>query len=112
LVLQVKCSHPHSLHINYYLHASFCAGANDIISSAQIRPVRAIPLSQITLTYRLDGVSQEFNGTFSIEFNLTPDNRAFFPAGLNVTIGIFSGTIIDRDSELRDKHLPVMQLII
>jgi hypothetical protein len=89
-------------HIYYDLCTSFSVGASDITSSAQIRPVHAIPLSQITLTYRLDGVSQEFNETFSIEFSLTPDNRAFFPDRSmfsDVTIEQFNGIIIDRDSE-------------
>jgi hypothetical protein len=90
--------------------ASLYVGPNDITSLTQIRLVRGITLAQITLTYRLDGVSQEFNEAFSLEFNLTQDNRNFFPDS-NVTIEKFNGTIIDRDSELRVKRLSVMQLI-
>jgi hypothetical protein len=75
---------------------------NDITSSTQIRPIRNIPLLQITLTYRLDGISQEFNETFSIEFDLTPGNSNFFPERSvfsDVTIEQFNGIIIDQDSE-------------
>jgi hypothetical protein len=99
---------PSTPHICYDLCTSFSVGASDITSSAQIRPVHAIPLSQITLTYRLDGVSQEFNETFSMEFNFTPDNRHFFHDSSNVTIGRFHGEITDQDSESRDKFLSVI----
>jgi hypothetical protein len=78
---------------------------DDINSSTQIRPDHTFPLAQITLTYRLDGVSQEFNETFSIEFDLTPNNHSFFPdrsVFSSVAIEQFNGIIIDRDSELRD----------
>jgi hypothetical protein len=81
---------------------------NDIISFTQIRLIRNIPLARITLTYRLDGVSQEFNETFSMEFNFTPDNRHFFHDSSNVTIGRFHGEITDQDSESRDKFLSVI----
>jgi hypothetical protein len=80
---------------------NLCVGPGDVTTSAQIRPVRAIPLSRITLTYRLDGLSQELNETFSLEVALDVDNRAFFPNS-DVTISCFNGTIIDQDSELRD----------
>jgi hypothetical protein len=84
---------------------------NDITTFTQLRLVRAIPLAQLTLTYRLDGVSQEFNETFSLRFNFTSDNRIFFPDS-NVTIEIFVGIIIDRDRELRVEHSSVIQLVV
>jgi hypothetical protein len=75
-------------------------GPTDVTTFAQIRTVRNIPLSQITLNYRLDGVSQELNETFSIELgNLDVSDSNFFPDSSDVTIGHLNGTIIDQDSE-------------
>ena len=79
------------------------AGRSDFTASTQIRPIRLIPISRITITYRLDGVSQELNETFSIEFgNLDVNNSDLFPHPSefpDIMIGHLNGTIIDRDSE-------------
>jgi hypothetical protein len=56
----------------------------------------------ITLTYILDGVSQELDETFSIEYDLDVNNSNFFPHSSespDITIGHLNGTIIDQDSE-------------
>jgi hypothetical protein len=92
---------PPTPYIYYDLCVSLYVGANDITLFTRIRPTRNFPLAQMTLTYRLDRVSQEFNEIFSLGFDLTSDNRAFFQDGSNVAIEQFNGTIMDRDSELR-----------
>ena len=86
-----------------HIIVSRCAGPSDITAFTQIRPVRPLPLSQISLTFRLDGVAQEFNETFSIEFeNFNADNSSFFPLPSqfpDITIGHLNGTIVDQDRE-------------
>jgi hypothetical protein len=80
-------------------------GPNDVTTSPFIRPLRAIPLSFISLTYRLDGLSQEFNETFLLELDLDVDDSNFFPDSSefsDITIGRLNGTIIDQDGELKD----------
>jgi hypothetical protein len=84
------------------LHLYMYVGVNDITASPQIRLLRVIPLSAISFTYRLDGVAQESNETFSIEYELNANNRDFFPDDSvfsDITIGHLNGTIIDIDSE-------------
>jgi hypothetical protein len=54
------------------------------------------------LRFKLDGVAQESNETFSIEYELDANNRIFFPdnsVSSDITIGRLNGTIIDKDSE-------------
>jgi hypothetical protein len=77
-------------------------GANDVTTFLQIRTIQAVPLSTIAITYRIDGVSQELNETFSIECDLDANNSNFFPDSSenpDITIGHLNGTIIDQDSE-------------
>jgi hypothetical protein len=77
-------------------------GVNDITVSPQIRLLRVTPLSTISLMYRLDGVAQESNETFSIQYELDANNRDFFPDNSvfsDITICHLNGTIIDKDSE-------------
>jgi hypothetical protein len=81
-----------------------CIGPNDVTAFTQVRLVRVIPLVSVSLTFRLDGISQENNETFSLEYDIDLDDRDFFPERSvfsDVTIKQFDGIIIDQDSELR-----------
>ena len=71
---------------------------NDVQASSHIRPHPTEPLQEIKITIRLDGISQEFNETFSIEF---AHIDFLFAVGGPVTAHSLNGTIIDQDSEFR-----------
>jgi hypothetical protein len=81
-----------------------CIGPGDVTAFTQVRLVRVIPLVSVSLTFRLDGISQELNETFSLEYILNITDPRFFPERSvfsDVTIEQFDGIIIDQDGELR-----------
>lgn len=74
---------------------------NDVRLNTQIQPRPSNPLQTIEITFVVDGISQEFNETFSIKFaSLDLTDASLFPNGAPVTLQNFSGTIIDQDSKL------------
>jgi hypothetical protein len=81
-----------------------CIGPNDVTAFTQVRLVRVIPLVTVSLIFRLDGISQELNETFSLEYILDLNDRDYFPERSvfsDVTIEQFDGIIIDQEGELR-----------
>ena len=78
----------------------FCLGARDVSASPRVQPRATGPLQSFQITLTVDGISQEFNETFSMEltgFDLT--NFFLFPDEAPVTVNSLQGTIIDQDSE-------------
>ena len=73
-----------------------CTGASDVTASRQLTALPISPLGTASITLQVDGVSQECNETFSIEFTgLDLTDTFLFPPGVPVTVNHLNGTIID-----------------
>ena len=82
---------------NDYLHL---LGVSDVSASPQVQPSAAEPLQTFEITLRVDGISQEFNETFSIEFTgFNLDDLFLFPTAVPVNNTSLQGTIIDQDGK-------------
>ena len=89
----------HTIHacifINYYL-----LGVRDVSISPRVQPCATEPLQTFLITLRCDGISQELNETFSIEFaGFDLNDTDLFPVGAPVNISSLEGTIIDQDGK-------------
>ena len=72
----------------------------DIAASPRVQPRATEPLRPFQITLTIDGISQEFNETFSIEFiGFSLGDQFLFPLGATPTINTLTGTIIDQDGE-------------
>ena len=72
----------------------------DVFASPRVQPRATGPLQSFQITLTVDGISQEFNETFSIEFTGFDLSDFFlFPDGAPVTVNSLQGTIIDQDSK-------------
>ena len=72
----------------------------DVSASPRVQPRVTDPLRPIQITLTVDGISQEFNETFSIEFiGFNLEDPFLFPLGVTPTINILTGTIFDQDGE-------------
>ena len=84
----------------YILCTPTLLGAGDVTISPRVQPRATEPLQPFQITLTVDGVSQEFNETFSIEFpGLDFDDIFLFPSEAPVTISRLEGTIVDQDSK-------------
>ena len=70
---------------------------SDVSASPQVQLSAAEPLQTFQITLRVDGISQEFDETFSIE--ITGFNLDDLPTAVPVNITSLQGTIIDQDSK-------------
>ena len=78
----------------------YLLGARDVSISPRIQPRATEPLRSFQITLTVDGISQEFDETFSIEFSQVDLTDFFlFPDEAPVTINSLEGTIIDQDGE-------------
>ena len=78
----------------------FCPGTRDVFASPRVQPRATEPIRSFQITLRVDGISQEFNETFSVEFTDFDLNDFFlFPDEAPVTVNSLQGTIIDQDSK-------------
>ena len=80
----------------------FCylLGMKDVSASPQVRPHATEPILTFQIELTLDGISQEFNETFSIYIiGVDLDNYFLFPVEAPVTVNCLEGTIIDQDSK-------------
>ena len=81
------------------LNTNLCLGARDVSASPRVQPHATEPIQRFQITLTVDGISQEFNETFSIEFTGFDLNDIFlFPDAL-VTVNSLEGTIVDQDSK-------------
>ena len=73
---------------------------SDVSASPQVQTSAAEPLQTFQITLRVDGISQEFNETFSIEFTgFNLDDPFLFPTAVPVNNTSLRGTIIDQDGK-------------
>ena len=78
---------------DYYL-----LGVRDVTVTPRVQPCATEPLQTFLITLRCDGISQELNETFSIEFaGFDLNDTDLFPVGAPVNISSLEGTIIDQD---------------
>ena len=72
----------------------------DVSASPGVQPLATEPLQPFQITLSVDGISQELNETFSIEFTGFNLNDFFlFPNEALITVNSLQGTIIDQDSK-------------
>ena len=82
------------------IHCLYLLGPGDISASPLIQPRANQPIRTFQITFTVDGISQEFNETFSIELGFDINDFFLFPIGVTPTVNELTGTIIDQDSEL------------
>ena len=70
---------------------------NDVTASNYIRPSQSRPLQTCAIGLKLDGISQEYNETFSIKF--VGLNYVSFAPEAPVTIDYLNGMVVDQDSK-------------
>ena len=82
-----------------YYNTIPCLDARDVSASPRVQPRPTDPIRPFQITLPVDGISQEFNETFSIELTGFDLGDVFlFPDAL-VTVNSLAGTIIDQDSK-------------
>ena len=79
-------------------------GPGDVTASLRVQPRATEPLRPFQITLTVDGISQEFNETFVIEFiGFSLGDPFLFPLGATPPINTLTGTIIDVDGEFYKK---------
>ena len=79
----------------------YLLGMRDVSASPRIQPRVSEPLRSFQIELTVDGISQEFNETFTIHIiGVDLDNSFLFPDEAPVTVNHLDGTIIDQDSKL------------
>ena len=71
----------------------------DVSASPRVQPRATEPIRSFQITLTVDGISQEFNETFSIEFSFDLSDSFLFPDEVPATVNSLQGTIIDQDSK-------------
>ena len=82
------------------IRIKYLLGASDVSSSQRVQPRATEPIRTFQITLTVDGISQEMNETFSIEFIGFDQNDIFLvPVGATLNINSLEGTIVDQDGE-------------
>ena len=91
---------PNFRHLIIHSHYPPSIGPGDVTASPRVQPRATEPLRPFQITLTVDGISQEFNETFSIEFTgFELDDQFLFPLGETPTLNTLTGTIFDQDGE-------------